>query len=213
MEDSTLSNYISAMLSDDEPLLIDLVNDEIDSGKSASEILSAKLVKSLENIGKKYQAGEIFVPEMMIAAKAMSAVMDHFKGELAGKGATKKLGSIVIGTVQGDLHDIGKNLVTTILQGQGFQVEDLGVSVGAAKFVQAVKEMNPDILAMSALLTTTMCEMRNVIEALKAAGLRDKVRIIVGGAPVTSAFAEQIGADGNAADAPGAVQLCKELLS
>lgn len=213
MEDSTLSNYVSAMLSYNEPLLIDLVNDEIDSGKSASEVLSAKMVKSLEIIGKKYQAGEIFVPEMMIAAKAMSAIMDHFKEELAGKGESKKLGSIIIGTVQGDLHDIGKNLVTTILRGQGFQVEDLGVSVGVAKIVQTIQEKKPDILAMSALLTTTMCEMRNVIEALKTAGLRDKVKIIVGGAPVTSAFATQIGADGSADDAPGAAQLCKELLS
>ncbi|MHB8908226.1 MAG: cobalamin B12-binding domain-containing protein [Syntrophales bacterium] len=212
MEDSTLSDYVSAMLSYDEPRLIDLVTGEIDSGRPVSEILSTKLAKSLEVIGKKYQGGEIFVPEMMIAAKAMSAIMGHYKEELAGKGATKKLGSIVIGTVQGDLHDIGKNLVSTILQGQGFQVEDLGVSVGHVKFVQAVREMNPDILAMSALLTTTMSEMKNVIEALKVAGLRDKVKVIVGGAPVTSAFAAQIGADGNAADAPGAAQLCKELM-
>ncbi len=212
MEDSTLSDYVSAMLSYDEPRLIDLVTDEINSGRPVSEILSTKLAKSLEVIGKKYQAGEIFVPEMMIAAKAMSAIMALYKEELAGKGATKKLGSIVIGTVQGDLHDIGKNLVSTILQGQGFQVEDLGVSVGPVKFVQAVREMNPDILAMSALLTTTMSEMKNVIEALKVAGLRDKVKVIVGGAPVTSAFAAQIGADGNAADAPGAAHLCKELM-
>jgi 5-methyltetrahydrofolate--homocysteine methyltransferase len=201
------------MLSYDEPLLIRLVNDEISSGRPVSEVLSAKLAKSLEIIGKRYQAGEIFVPEMMIAAKAMSAVMDHYREELTGKNVTKELGSVVIGTVKGDLHDIGKNLVATILRGQGFHVEDLGVSVGAASFIQAVNETKPDILAMSALLTTTMCEMRGVIEELKGAGLRDKVRIIVGGAPVTSAFAAQIGADGNADDAPGAAQLCRKLLS
>jgi 5-methyltetrahydrofolate--homocysteine methyltransferase len=119
---------------------------------------------------------------------------------------------VVIGTVQGDLHDIGKNLVAMILKGQGFQVEDLGVSVSTAKFVQAVKEKKPEIVAMSALLTTTMIEMKTTIEALKAAGLRDQVKVIVGGAPVTPAFATQIGADGNAYDAPGAAKLCKELL-
>jgi 5-methyltetrahydrofolate--homocysteine methyltransferase len=149
---------------------------------------------------------------MMIAARAMSATLDHFKERLTGSGATKKLGTVVIGTVQGDLHDIGKNLVALILKGQGFQVEDLGVSVSTAKFVQAVKENKPEIIAMSALLTTTMIEMRVTIEELKAAGLRDQVKVIVGGAPVTPVFAKQIGADGNAYDAPGAAKLCKELL-
>jgi 5-methyltetrahydrofolate--homocysteine methyltransferase len=142
----------------------------------------------------------------------MSATLDHFKQILAGHGEAKKLGTVVIGTVQGDLHDIGKNLVAMILKGQGFQVEDLGVSVSTAKFVQAVKEKKPEILAMSALLTTTMTEMKNTIDALMSAGLRNEVKIIVGGAPVTPAFAAQIGADGNSYDAPGAAKLCKELL-
>ena len=142
----------------------------------------------------------------------MSATLDHFKEKLTGKGAAKKLGTVVIGTVQGDLHDIGKNLVAMILKGQGFQVEDLGVSVSTAKFVQAVKEKKPEIVAMSALLTTTMIEMKKYDRGAKAAGLRDQVKVIVGGAPVTPAFAKQIGADGNAYDAPGAAKLCKDLL-
>jgi 5-methyltetrahydrofolate--homocysteine methyltransferase len=122
------------------------------------------------------------------------------------------MGTVVIGTVQGDQHDIGKNLVTMVIKGQGFDVVDLGVSVSTAQFVKAVQEKKPEILAMSALLTTTMVEMKKTITALQEAGLRDKVKIIVGGAPVTPAFAEQIGADGNAYDAPGAAKLCKDLL-
>jgi 5-methyltetrahydrofolate--homocysteine methyltransferase len=149
---------------------------------------------------------------MMIAAKTMSDTLAHFKGELVEK-EEKKLGRVVIGTVKGDLHDIGKSLVAMMLEGQGFSVEDLGVSVTTEKFVAAVKEKKPDILAMSALLTTTMVEMRNTVSALRDAGLRDAVKIVVGGAPVTQAFADQIGADGYAYDSPGAAQKCKDLVS
>ncbi len=134
------------------------------------------------------------------------------KESFLGKGEASKLGTVMIGTVQGDLRDIGKNLAAMVLKGQGFRVEDLGVSVSTVKFVQAVKEKKPEILAIGALLTTTMTEMKNTIEALKAAGLREQVKVIVGGAPVTPAFAAQIGADGTAYDAPGAAKLCKELL-
>jgi 5-methyltetrahydrofolate--homocysteine methyltransferase len=149
---------------------------------------------------------------MMIAGKTMSATLDQFKAELAGRGGSRKTGKVVIGTVKGDLHDIGKNLVVMILKGQGFEVEDLGVSVSTEKFVQAAKEMKPDILAMSALITTTMVEMGKTVHALRQEGLRDRIKVIVGGAPVTPAFAAQIGADGNAYDAPGAAKLCRELL-
>ena len=148
---------------------------------------------------------------MMIAAKAMSDTLAHFRGQLVEKGE-KKSGTIVIGTVKGDLHDIGKNLVTMMLEGQGFTVEDLGVSVSTEKFVEAVKAINPEVLAMSALLTTTMVEMKNTVEALESAGIRNTVKVIVGGAPLTQAFADQIGADGYAYDAPGAAQKCKNLL-
>jgi len=141
----------------------------------------------------------------MVAAKTMSEAVDHFKDQLTDK-EKRQLGSVVIGTVNGDLHDIGKNLVIMMLEGQGFAVVDLGVSVSTEKFVASVEEKKPDILAMSALLTTTLPEMKAVIDALKAKGLRDAVRIIVGGAPVTQDFADQIGADGYANNSPGAAQ-------
>jgi len=163
-------------------------------------------------IGEKFQSGDIYIPEMMLAAHAMSAALDHFKDQLAGK-EQKHLGKVIIGTVKGDLHDIGKNLVAMMLEGQGFAVVDLGVSVGPEKFVAAVLENKPDIVALSALLTTTMVEMKNTISALKEAGLRDSIKIIVGGAPVTQEFADQIGADGYGYDSPGAAQTCKELVS
>ena len=145
---------------------------------------------------------------MLLAAKSMSAALAHFKDQLIGK-AVKNRGTVVIGTVKGDLHDIGKNLVTMMLQGQGFTVID----VDTAQFVDSVKKTNPDVLAMSALLTTTMVEMKNTIDALEEAGLRKSVKIIIGGAPLTQAFADQIGADGYAYDAPGAAQKCMNLIS
>ena len=204
--------YVDALIANDIPKTIALMQKDIDGGTAPQDVVSMGLIPAITIVGEKFQNGQIYIPEMMLAARAMSMTLDHFKEKLTGKGEAKKLGTVVIGTVQGDLHDIGKNLVTMILKGQGFQVEDLGVSVSAAKFVQAVGDKKPEILAMSALLTTTMTEMRNTIEGLKAAGLRQQVKVIVGGAPVTPAFAEQIGADGTAYDAPGAAKLCKDLL-
>jgi 5-methyltetrahydrofolate--homocysteine methyltransferase len=204
--------YVDALLANDIPRVIATMQKDIDGGTAPQEVVSRGLVPAITMVGEQFQNGQIYIPEMMIAARAMSATLDHFKATLAGKGEAKKVGTVVIGTVQGDLHDIGKNLVAMILKGQGFQVEDLGVSVSTVKFVQAVKEMKPEILAIGALLTTTMIEMKNTIEALKAAGLREQVKVIVGGAPVTPAYAEQIGADGTAYDAPGAAKLCKDLL-
>jgi len=204
--------YVDAFLNNDVPKAIAAMQADIDRGIVAQEVVSKGLVPAITIVGDQFQNGQIYIPEMMIAARTMSMTLEHFKEKLAGEGEAKALGKVVIGTVQGDLHDIGKNLVTMILRGQGFQVEDLGVSVGSAKFVQAVQDKHPDILAMGALLTTTMIEMKETIEALKAAGLRDRVKVIVGGAPVTPAFAEQIGADGTAYDAPGAAKLCEDLL-
>jgi 5-methyltetrahydrofolate--homocysteine methyltransferase len=149
---------------------------------------------------------------MLIAAKTMAGAIDFFKAQLVGE-TQEKAGKVLVGTVKGDLHDIGKNLVIMMLKGQGFEVEDLGVSVSPEAFVQAVRNRKPDILAMSALLTTTMLEMKNTIRALKDAALREDIRVIVGGAPVTEKFARDIGADGYAYDAPGAAQKCKELVS
>lgn len=205
--------YADALVAGDLPRLTAMMSREIETGSAVRDVVSRGLIPAITVAGEQFQNGRIYIPEMMIAARAMSEALDHFKPVLAGAGEAESLGRVVIGTVRGDLHDIGKNLVLMVLKGQGFQVEDLGVSVSSAKFVRAVRDLNPDILAMSALLTTTMTEMRNTIRALEAAGLRNRVKIVVGGAPVTADFAEQIGADGTAYDAPAAAQLCKTLRS
>ncbi len=185
---------------------------DLNAGIQVQDIVSNGMIPAMTMIGEKFQCGEIYIPEMMMAAKTMSAVLDHFKDQLAGK-EEQKLGTVVIGTVKGDLHDIGKNLVVMMLEGQGFFVVDLGISVNTDKFVEAVIEKKPDVIALSALLTTTMVEMKNIIVALEEAGLRNSVKIMVGGAPVTQEFADQIGADGYGYDSPGAAKKCKELVS
>jgi uroporphyrinogen decarboxylase len=209
---ASIKNFASLLLDQNSSEIIRLINAEGDSGSNVSDAISKGVIAAMTLIGQKYQAGDIFIPEMMISANTMAKVLAHFKEKFVLKGAEKR-GSVVIGTVRGDMHDIGKNLVVMMLEGQGFKVKDLGISVAPEKFLQVVKEEKPEILGLSALLTTTMVEMKNTIEALKKAGLRAQVKVIVGGAPVTQAYAEQIGADGYAYDAPGAAQKCKELLS
>ena len=204
--------YVSDLLGNKAAEVIELAQKDIDAGTSVTDVVSNGLIPAMTVIGEKFQGGDIYIPEMMLAARAMSAALDHFKDQLAGK-EEKKLGTVIIGTVKGDLHDIGKNLVTMMLEGQGFSVVDLGVSVGPEQFVAAALKNKPDIVALSALLTTTMVEMKNTISALQEAGLRNSVKIVVGGAPVTRSFAEQIGADGYGYDSPGAAQICKELVS
>ena len=203
--------YLPPFISGNDQRVEELVQQDIRSGMTASEVLNKRLIATMDVVGKQFQNGQIFVPEMMIAARVMSIVLAKLKDRLVQKSGDRK-GTVCIGTVRGDLHDIGKNLVITMLEGHGFEVTDLGVSVSQEKFIATVADRKPDILAMSALLTTTMVEMRNVMRALGEAGLRDQVKVIVGGAPVTRAHADQIGADGYAADAPGAVVLCKEIL-
>lgn len=204
--------YATALLSGKPPMVIELFQRDLDKGMSASDVLSSGLIPAMGLVGQKFQNGQIYIPEMMIAARTMAAAINHFKDRLVTSRGRAK-GKVVIGTVKGDLHDIGKNLVCMMLEGQGFEVKDLGVSVDPQKFVEVVKKDQPQIVAMSALLTTTMIEMKNVIQALEAAGLRNEVKVIVGGAPVTQSFADQIGADGYAYDAPGAAQKCKELVA
>jgi methanogenic corrinoid protein MtbC1 len=204
--------YVQVLLDRDVSRVIELVQKDIDSGIQPTDIVGKRMVPALTIIGEKFQKSEIYIPEMMIAAQAMSETLSHFE-DLLGNKSEKKRGTVAIGTVRGDLHEIGKNLVSMLLRGQGFTVEDLGVSVSQEEFVRVVRERRPDILGMSALLTSTMIEMGNTIHALKAAGLRGSLKIIVGGAPVTQEFASQIGADGYAYDAPGAVEKCKDLLS
>jgi uroporphyrinogen decarboxylase len=204
--------YVSALLGKGPSLVVEMVQKSLETGVNLTDIVNNGLIPAMAIIGEKYQAGEIYIPEMMIAARSMSETLLHFKNELMEKGE-HKLGTVVIGTVKGDLHDIGKNLVVMMLEGQGFTVEDLGISISTEKFIKAVKEKKADILAMSALLTTTMVEMQGTINALIEGGLKDSIKVIVGGAPITEAFATQIGADGYAYDSPGAAQKCRELLS
>jgi 5-methyltetrahydrofolate--homocysteine methyltransferase len=165
----------------------------------------------MEKVGEEYERGERFIPEMLVAADAMKAAMVSLRPRLQEAGIRPR-GRVVLGTVDGDLHDIGKNLVGMMLEGAGFEVIDLGVEVPSETFVEAVREHRPEILALSALLTTTMIHMPEVIEALRSAGLRGGVQVMVGGAPVTQEYAERIGADGYAADAPSAVTLAKRLV-
>ena len=180
------------------------------AGIPAAEILTDGMIASMAEVGRLFEEGEYFVPEMLIAARAMQAGLAVLKPQLLQAGI-KSSGKIAIGTVKGDLHDIGKNLVAMMLEGAGFEIKDLGTDVTPEKFVDAVRAGDINVVALSALLTTTMPNMKNTVEALKAAGLRDKVKVIIGGAPVTEAYAQQIGADGYSADASRAVALAKAL--
>lgn len=188
-----------------------LVNDAIASGADAQDIINNGMIKGMEEIGLRFENGSAFVPNLLLAARAMKGCLEILKPLLkAGMGAT--LGTLVIGTVKGDLHDIGKNLVASMLEGCGFEVINLGVDISDRQFVEAVKKYNPQIVCLSALLTTTMNYMKNVIDTLAAEGLRQQVKVIIGGAPVNEEFALQIGADGYSANANGAVVLAKRVL-
>jgi 5-methyltetrahydrofolate--homocysteine methyltransferase len=210
--DASVEKFASLLVKQNLPELIESIENKISSGKSISIIIKNDLVPAMTLIGYKYQVNEIYIPEMISSANTMSKVLLHLKDKIVDK-QHEEYGRILIGTVRGDLHDIGKNLVIMMLEGQGFEVIDLGISVGEDVFIKEIKENRPQIVAMSALLTTTMIEMKNTINAIKEAGLRNKVKIIIGGAPVTQSFADEIGADGYAYDAPGAALKCKELLS
>lgn len=188
------------------------VQSALDAGISASVVLNEALIPAMAEVGRLFEEGEYFVPEMLISARAMKSAMELLKPGLQ-KADVKFAGTVVIGTVKGDLHDIGKNLVSLMLEGAGFQVKDLGSDVTPEKYVEAVKEHNANVVAMSALLTTTMVNMKATITALEEAGLRQQVKVMVGGAPVTDNFAKQIGADGYAPDASRAVAVTKSLLA
>ena len=191
---------------------VDVTNQAIADGVEPQAIINGYMIKAMEEVGQRFQRGEAFVPNLLMAARAMKGSLDILKPLMKGD-ASNTLGKVVIGTVKGDLHDIGKNLVASMLEGCGFEVINLGVDVPSEKFIAAIKENNADILCLSALLTTTMNYMKDVIEALKADGLRDKVKVMVGGAPVTALFAEQVGADGYSEDASEAVALARRLVS
>lgn len=182
-----------------------LVTEELAAGVAPKDILTEGLIAGMGIVGTKFKNNEIFVPEVLIAARAMNAALAVLKPALADSGV-EPVGTAVICTVKGDLHDIGKNLVKMMIEGTGIRVIDLGVDCSAEKIVEAVKENNADIVCLSALLTTTMMYQKDIIDALKAAGLRDKVKVMVGGAPVTQAFANEIGADAYTPDAASAAE-------
>jgi len=199
-----------AVLDGDRGKVVELTASALERGTEPKEILDQALTPAMDIVGEEYERGDRYVPEMLISAEAMKGAMKQLRPLLADAGVEPR-GRIVIGTVEGDLHDIGKDLVAMMLEGAGFEVINLGVEVSAAAFVQAVREHNADILALSALLTTTMTCMPEVVKALTEAGIRDQVKVIIGGAPVTQAYAEEIGADGYAADAAGAAKLAVTL--
>ena len=193
------------------PLVKQLVTDAIAEGVQPQTILNESLIVGMNEVGRRFKANEFYVPEVLLAARAMHAAMAILKPLLAEKKIQPR-GVVVLGTVKGDLHDIGKNLVGMMLEGSGFQVVDAGVDVAPEKFVAAVKESKPDVIAMSALLTTTMTNMKTTIQALNEAGIRQSVKVMVGGAPLTQRYADEIGADGYAPDAASAADLATALM-
>lgn len=207
-----LSQISTAIIEGDFKGIVDLTRDALDEGKDAQEILNNGLMPGMDHVGAEFKAGNMFVPEVLRSARTMQASMDILKPLLA-EGGTQMVGKVLLGTVKGDLHDIGKNLVAMMCEGAGFEVKDLGKDVSPEDFVKAVKEFEPDVLGMSALLTTTMRAMENTIKALAEAGVRDRVKVIIGGAPVTQSFADQIGADGYASNAASASELAKKLVN
>jgi 5-methyltetrahydrofolate--homocysteine methyltransferase len=207
---SVLQNIASNLYDGEDEIVAGLVQDALDQGMGAQEILSGGLIAGMDEVGKDFKAGDLFVPEVLIAARAMHAGMGILRPLLAESDAPSA-GKYLIGTVEGDLHDIGKNLVKMMIEGAGFETIDLGTDVKPKAFVDAVREHQPEVVGMSALLTTTMVNMKNTIEALEEAGLRESIKIMIGGAPVTAAFAEEIGADAYAPDAASAVDAARDL--
>jgi 5-methyltetrahydrofolate--homocysteine methyltransferase len=205
-----LSSLYQAILDGDLAGAKEGVQDALDAGLDPAVILNEGMISAMKEVGKRFKEGDFFVPEMLVAARAMQAGLALLKPQLM-KNEVKSAGKIVIGTVKGDLHNIGKNLVALMLEGVGFDFKDLGVDAAPEKFVEAVAEGNADIVALSALLTTTMPNMKNTIDAIRQAGMREQVKIIVGGAPVTQEYASLIGADGYSPDASRAVGLAHSL--
>ena len=205
-------NAISTAVKDGRKKIVEqLVKDALSEGVGADVILNEGLVKGMTELGELFKNGEVYVPEVLVAARAMKAGTTLLK-PLLMEANVQSLGTVAIGTVEGDLHDIGKNLVAMMLEGTGFTVIDLGENVSPAAFVEAAQN-GAQIVAMSALLTTTMPMMATTIQALKDAGLRDKVKVMIGGAPITQDYADQIGADGYSTDAASAAELAKRLIA
>lgn len=208
---ANLDELYNAILTGKLPLALEITNQAIADGEDPQVIINQYMIKAMEEMGSRFESGKAFVPELLMAARAMKGPLDLLKPLLKGD-TTQILGKVVIGTVKGDLHDIGKNLVASMLEGCGFEVINVGTDVSSEKFVAAVEQHNADIVCMSALLTTTMSYMKTVVEALETAGLRSKVKIMIGGAPINEKFAVSVGADGYSPNANSAVALAKRLV-
>jgi 5-methyltetrahydrofolate--homocysteine methyltransferase len=208
---ATAQQYFEALMEGNQEVVKTYVGDDLNAGVPPLEILNTGLIPGMQRVGEKFRAAEIYIPEVLMAARAMHAGLDLLRPKLTETGA-RPAGKILIGTVKGDLHDIGKNLVAMMLEGVGFQVIDMGVDVPTGKFEEALKAHKPDILGLSSLLTTTMLEMKNTVQLLREKGALDDVKTIVGGAPVTQEFADEIGADAYGKDAVSGAEKAKELL-
>ncbi|MGQ9555263.1 MAG: corrinoid protein [Anaerolineae bacterium] len=206
-----LEELSQALINGNAPKTKELTQKALDAGNKPDKILNESLIVGMNEVGRRFKNNEFYVPEVLIAARAMHAAMAVLKPLLA-ESDVQAAGKVAIGTVKGDLHDIGKNLVAMMLEGAGFEVIDMGVDVSPEKFLNVVKERKPNIVALSALLTTTMPSMKATIEALKEGGVRDQVKVMIGGAPVTQRYANEIGADGYAPDAASAVDTARALL-
>lgn len=200
-----------AIINGDDTRTVKLVEGALEQNAKPADIVASGLQAGMIIVGDKFSSGEFFLPEILLAARAVTRALDVLRPQLSDWDAITR-GRVVIGTVAGDIHDIGKNLVSMFLEGAGFEVIDLGTDVSAEQFVAAVKEHSPDIVGMSALLTTTMPSMEATIRALESAGIRHQVKVVVGGAPVTQHFADRIGADGYGADGGAAIELCRRLI-
>ncbi len=206
-----LKKLYDAIVEGDAKAALALTRQALADQMPPSEIISGHMVPAMDEVGRRFECEDYFVPELLLSARAMKGGLDVLRPLLAATGA-KPAGRVVIGTVKGDLHDIGKNLVASMLEGGGFEVYDLGADVPPEMFIQAARDYGADIVALSALLTVTMPAMRTTVDAFEANGLRSKVKIIIGGAPVTAQFAEEIGADGYSGSAGAAVRLARSLL-
>ena len=207
----TLKQMVERLYSGDAGAVAELTQKALDEGVTPAKVLNGGLVAGMDRVGMDFRDSKLFVPEVLIAARAMRAGMAILRPLLA-EGDVPSAGKVIIGTVSGDLHDIGKNLVVMMLEGGGFEVVDVGIDTSPERFVETVKTKQPELLGMSALLTTTMPAMERTIDALVEAGVRENVKVMIGGAPVTQAYADEIGADGYAPDAASAVELARSLV-
>jgi 5-methyltetrahydrofolate--homocysteine methyltransferase len=207
-----LTKLYEVILNGDSKSAIAITKKALEEGADPIEIVNQHMIPAMDEAGHRFECEEYFVPELLLAARAMKGSLELIRPLLAARG-DKPVGRVIIGTVKGDLHDIGKNLIASMLEGGGFEVIDLGTDVSPEKFVQTVRERQPNLVCLSALLTVTMPSMKTTIDALKSAGLRDQVRVLVGGAPVTEQWAKEIGADGYGSNAAAAVPLARSVLA